>query len=115
MRISLFYNQGAGEGESLNTIRKTLERQGHTVVQVVKDEADLRQLLAVMGPSRPSRGCWRDKAHRWRSCQRGQPTTLREALAPTPRLKMPADAGALKTLNHSMSGSSLVIGARADL
>ena len=47
MRISLFYNQDAGEGESLNTIRKTLERQGHTVVQVVKDDADLRQLLAM--------------------------------------------------------------------
>ena len=47
MRISLFYNPGAGEGESLNHIRKTLERQGHTVVQVVKEEADLRQLLAT--------------------------------------------------------------------
>jgi diacylglycerol kinase family enzyme len=47
VRISLFYNPGAGEGESLNHIRKTLERQGHTVVQVVKEEADLRQLLAT--------------------------------------------------------------------
>ena len=47
MRISLFYNQGAGEGESLNHIRKTLERQGHTVVQVVEDETDLGQLLAT--------------------------------------------------------------------
>ena len=47
MRISLFYNQGAGEGESLDHIRKTLERQGHTVVQVVEDEADLQQLLAT--------------------------------------------------------------------
>ena len=47
MKISLFYNQGAGEGESLNHIRKTLERQGHTVVQVVEDEADLGQLLAT--------------------------------------------------------------------
>ncbi len=47
MRISLFYNQDAGEGESLNSIRKTLERQGHTVVLVVEDEADLRQLLAT--------------------------------------------------------------------
>ncbi len=74
MRISLFYNQDAGEGESLNSIRKTLERQGHTVVQVVKDEADLRQLLATPsdlvvaagghGPSRPSRACWRDKVLR---------------------------------------------------
>jgi diacylglycerol kinase family enzyme len=47
VRISLFYNQGAGEGESLKQIRKTLERQGYTVVQVVKDEADLGQLLAT--------------------------------------------------------------------
>jgi diacylglycerol kinase (ATP) len=47
VRISLFYNQGAGDGESLPRIRRTLERQGHTVVQVVQDEADLRQLLVT--------------------------------------------------------------------
>jgi diacylglycerol kinase family enzyme len=45
MKIALLYNEAAGNGTSLNRIRRALERNGHELVRVVGMNADASRLV----------------------------------------------------------------------
>jgi diacylglycerol kinase (ATP) len=45
MRVSLFYNGGAGEGVPLDDICGAIKRHGHDLVRVVEKEDDAKRLL----------------------------------------------------------------------
>jgi diacylglycerol kinase (ATP) len=45
MRVSLFYNKGAGDGVSLAEIRNAIEQHGHDLVSIVEKEDDSSLLL----------------------------------------------------------------------
>jgi diacylglycerol kinase (ATP) len=45
VRVSLFYNEDAGDGAPLKHMRKAIERHGHQLVQVVEHESDAAHVL----------------------------------------------------------------------
>lgn len=45
MRVSLFYNGGAGDGVPFDRIRDAIERRGHQLVRVVDHRTDVERLL----------------------------------------------------------------------
>jgi diacylglycerol kinase (ATP) len=45
MKVSLFYNEDAGDGVSLYDIRELLERHGHELVHHVEKDSDVERLL----------------------------------------------------------------------
>jgi diacylglycerol kinase family enzyme len=45
MKVSLFYNEDAGDGVSLDDIRELLERHGHELVHHVEGDSDAGRLL----------------------------------------------------------------------
>ena len=45
MRISLLYNEGAGHGVALRTLREALERGGHELVQTIEKNSGLESVL----------------------------------------------------------------------
>jgi diacylglycerol kinase family enzyme len=45
VRVSLFYNEDAGDGVSLYDIRQLLERHGHQLVHHVEKDSDVERLL----------------------------------------------------------------------
>jgi len=47
MRISLFYNETAGDATSLEHLRGALERHGHELVQIVEKKSRVRRMLGL--------------------------------------------------------------------
>ena len=45
MRVSLLYNENAGDGVPLDHIRDAIEQRGHELVRVVEDRTDVERLL----------------------------------------------------------------------
>jgi diacylglycerol kinase family enzyme len=46
VRVSLFHNEGAGDGSSVHEITALLERHGHRLVQVIDTEVRIERVLA---------------------------------------------------------------------
>jgi diacylglycerol kinase (ATP) len=46
MRVSLLYNETAGEGVPLDLIREAIVRHGHEVVRAIEKDADIESLVA---------------------------------------------------------------------